>query len=73
MRYYVLTIRGGVEPELSVVHYDEQRRNRLARKIHKETKDTDAVLWLDIDEEGTPEVGSWTREFFEPRSRKETK
>ena len=67
MRYYVLTIRGGIESELSVGHYDERQRNRQARKIHKETKDTDAVLWLNIDEDGIPEVGSWTREFFESR------
>lgn len=67
--HYVLVIRGGIEPELSPMCRSEKERNRLARKLHKESSDEDAILWLDIDNDGRPTVGSWPGKFFEPHFR----
>jgi hypothetical protein len=58
---YVLTVFGGVSPELHGPYKSAENRDRAAKKLHAEgSPEEDSVFWLTIWENGRPEVGCYT-------------
>lgn len=65
MKYYVLTIWGGIEPA-TVGPFGSVEEQRGAAKAIYETTDpaNDTVLWLDVDEDGLVTTGAWDEQFL---------
>ena len=63
--YYVVIVRGDVEPELSVKSKTADERDSLAKQIKANDSDQDdGIYWLNIVD-GVPEIGSYSGFFFE--------
>ena len=57
MKYYVLSIEGGINPELTGPYTSEDDRDADGKGIHdNQDPDTDATFALDIDIDGTAEI-----------------
>jgi len=64
-KYYVVIVRGDVEPELSVKSNTEDERDSLAKQIKRDdSNQEDGIYWLNIVD-GLPEIGSYSGAFFE--------
>lgn len=72
MKYYLVVCWGDVEPEvLTQVYENESTVNIAALKKRAELgPENDGIYWLSIDDEGVPEMGSWTGGFMEPADEK---
>lgn len=63
-KYYVVIMRGNVEPELSVKSNTEDERDGLAKQIKRDdSNQEDGIYWLNIVE-GVPEIGSYSGAFL---------
>jgi hypothetical protein len=66
-KYYVITVVGDVEPELSQPFINPEERDAFAR--YQRSQDDgdleDGIYWLDIDEVGYPTIGSYSGIFFD--------
>ena len=62
--YYLIEVRGGVEPFSRGPFREEERRDDAAKIIHRTQKEYDSLFWADVDEEGGLIVGSYNGNFF---------
>ncbi len=62
--YYLIEVRGGVEPFTRGSFYDEDERDDRAKSIHKTLRLDDSLFWADVDETGGMIVGSYIAGFF---------
>lgn len=58
-KYYVVSVFGCVEPELSKPYKTPAARNAAARGFYKKRRMEDATFWLDVDEKGIPTIGAF--------------
>jgi hypothetical protein len=63
---YLLSVDGGIEPQLHGPYQTEKSRDAAARRIHAGQDDaTDALFWLDVGAWGKPIVGTFSGRFWE--------
>lgn len=63
---YLLSVEGGIEPQLHGPYLTEKSREEAARRIHAGQDDaTDAPFWLDVGAWGKPIVGTFSGRFWE--------
>jgi hypothetical protein len=66
-RFYLLMIRGGVEPDLRGSYETGERRDYAARTLRQHP--ADSAFALDVDAQGVPTITEYSAEFFEgPKS-----
>lgn len=64
-KFYVVEVFGGIEPSLSDPFHTADERDESAKLVHAEQDpETDATFWLDVDEDGVVELGSYSGLFF---------
>jgi len=62
--YYLIDVRGGVEPFTRGSYLKEKERDEAAKIIHRTKKADDSLFWADVDEDGGLVVGSYVAGFF---------
>jgi len=66
VKYYVLSIEGGINPELVGPYDNEEHRDADGKAIHDDQDpDTDATFALDIDTDGTAEIYNCDFDFMQ--------
>ena len=63
-KYYLIGVKGGVEPFVFGPFQKENERDEVAISIHKKQRMHDSLFWSDIDEKGGLIVGSYMVRFF---------
>jgi hypothetical protein len=70
-RFLVLTI-GDVEPEIHGPYDNEGIRNEAAKDFRREDPEKDnGIFPLDIEDDGTPHIDSYSNGFFEEEKEEE--
>jgi hypothetical protein len=67
MKFYLLIVRGDVEPELKGPFPTEKMRDAYA-KNYRHTRDKEAedgLYPLDVDKQGNPNIDAYSGGFFE--------
>jgi hypothetical protein len=62
--YYLIEVRGGIEPVTRGPFQDECERDDSAKDFHKALGLDDSLFWADVEEAGRLIVGSYTGGFF---------
>jgi hypothetical protein len=66
-KYYVVPIFGSVEPQILQGPYARpEAMIEAARVVHAEQSQNDSIFWLEIDDKGTPTMGTFTTAELEP-------
>jgi hypothetical protein len=66
IKRYLLSVEGGIGPQLHGPYLTEKSREEVARRIHSSQDDaTDALFWLDVGAWGKPIVGAFSGRFWE--------
>jgi hypothetical protein len=64
-KYYLIDVYAGIEPSIIGQYETEKLRDEAALKHRKEEQsDEDCLFTLDIADDGTPEVGTYSNGFF---------
>ena len=64
-KFYVLFVWGDVDPDLIGPFDTDEARDEEAKEKRYQEGDEHGYYWMDVDEEGIPNVGSYTGSFFE--------
>lgn len=65
MKHYLIPVTGDVEPSLIGPFDTSAQQIMAAQKTHAEQEEEDSLFWLDIAEDGTPQVGAFDPLAFE--------
>jgi DNA-directed RNA polymerase subunit M/transcription elongation factor TFIIS len=63
-KHYLLIVSGCVEPQPLEGPFTEEERDARAREARNADED-DGVFWVEIDENGVPEIGAFSGAFME--------
>lgn len=72
MKYYLVVCWGDIEPEVMDGSFDTEKEicdTALAMR-EKIGPEDDGIYWLKIDDNGIPEIGTWSGAFMEPANNK---
>ena len=64
-RHYIIHVIGSVEPQLRGPYKTGRNRDLTARRLRQDEAEADGFFSLDIDEHGTPSIGSYSNGFME--------
>lgn len=67
-QFYFVHIQSLVEPLLKGPFDSEDRRDDEAkeyRRTSEDYEDCDVIFWMDVNENGVPEIGSYSGAFFD--------
>ena len=66
-KYYLVPVWGDVEPSIEGPFVTSVERDASAKKIRAADDDDlkNGLYWLNIDEDGQPEIGAYSGRFFE--------
>lgn len=66
-RYYVVLAVGDIEPELRGPYSQEDERDKDALQIRRTELPAEdgGIFWLNIDENGSPEIGAYSGGFMD--------
>jgi hypothetical protein len=62
--FYLIEVRGGLEPFVIGPFSEGNARDGAAKAIHKSQTEDDSLFWANIDDQGGLEVGSYIAGFF---------
>jgi len=64
MRFFVLQVVGDIEPKLHGPYASQKARDKMAKRLRKETAGEDGIFRLDVRADGRPEVCAYSAGFM---------